>query len=143
MLSVGCQRDDGSRELNHRFPDQVWGRFNMLSFELPIVNPGSYDVLLVAVLTTDYPHATLDFNMTMNTPTGEDRINEYSAEVRDARGDLLHGAGGDSVVVRVVLKKGINLGRKGMLKIRIENLIPKIQTPGVRQIGIRLEPVSR
>jgi hypothetical protein len=37
---------------------------------------------------------------------------------------------------RLVLWKGINMAEKGNCKITLENMIPKIQTDGINEIGI-------
>jgi hypothetical protein len=36
----------------------------------------------------------------------------------------------------LVLWKGINMAEKGNCKITLENMIPKIQTDGINEIGI-------
>ncbi|HNY00980.1 MAG TPA: hypothetical protein PKG48_00240 [Bacteroidales bacterium] len=142
LASAACRREAAKAELFHRFPDQTWRRFNLLSFEIPVTHPGNYDISLFAVFTREYPYPTLDFNMIMNTPAGEERTNEYIMEIK-GNGVSAEGCTADSCTGTIMLKKGLNLSKKGMLKIQIENLIPKIATSGIRGVGIRLAPSTQ
>lgn len=140
LASAGCTQSGKKQELYHRFPDQVWARFNLLQFEIPLEKPGEYDISLFAAFTPGYTPSSLDFNMIMNTPSGEERTNEYTLPVKNETGTFIHGCAGDSCAAEIMLKKGITLGKKGLLRVEIENLIPKISTPGILGVGIRVVP---
>ena len=137
IVAPGCGRKEGT-ELFHRFPKKTWERFNLLSFEIPIQKPGTCNIYLFARFDQDFQFETLDFNMIMNTPSGEERIREYQMQVRSKTGDFSIECGKDFCQGTILLKKEINLSKPGILKIAIENLTPRINTEGVQGVGIRV-----
>ena len=142
FLGSGCGKKD-SRELFHRFPDKTWARFNLLSFEIPIEKGNAYDIYLFARFANDYPYETLDFNMIMNTPAGEERIKEYRMDVKSKSGNFCIECSKDSCLGTILLKKEINIAKPGIMKIEIENLTPRILTEGVLGVGIRWMPSGK
>ena len=137
LLIIGCGKGE-SRELFHRFPDKLWARFNLLSFELPIEKPATYNIYLIARFSPDFKYETLDFNMIMNTPEGEERIFEYQMAVKSKSGNFLIGCSNDSCEATKLLKREIKLAKPGTLKIEIENLTPRLKTEGILGVGIRV-----
>jgi gliding motility-associated lipoprotein GldH len=137
FLGSGCRKGESS-ELYHRFPDQSWARFNILSFEIPVKKIGSYNIYLFAWVAPGFEYETLDFNMIMNTPDGEERIHEYQMEVKSKSGSFYIECNNDSCQGTILLKKEINLAKAGVLKIEIENLTPRLTTGGVLGVGIRM-----
>ena len=140
MLSfAGCGKKDVT-ELYHRFPDKAWARFNLLSFEIPVEQPKSVNVFLFARFDKGFQPDSLSFNMIMNTPSGEERIKEYTMNVKSATGQFEIDCTNDSCQGEILLKKELNLSKPGILKIEIENLMPRLATEGLLGVGIRLEP---
>lgn len=136
-----CFKGDNDYVLYHKFPNKTWERFNILSFELPVEKMNKYDVVFFARLVPDYPFDVLDFNVVMTTPSGEERIKEYSMKIKDKMGRFLQPFQGDSCEYRINIKKEIKLSQ-GTLKIEIENLIPRLETTGILANGIRLHPLK-
>lgn len=131
-----------TQEVYYPFKDKIWYRFNNLSFELPVKKTGkSYDVVFYIRLTREFEYQTFEFNMVMNTPSGEERIREYHIDVKDRSGNFLGKAEGDSLTAQVFLRKEITFSKEGTLRIEIENLIPKMRTYGILGAGVRLEPL--
>jgi hypothetical protein len=142
LLNHGCSNGE-SRELYHRFPGSSWARFNFLSFEIPVKSKDSYNIYLYAGFTQDFQYETLDFNMIMNTPAGEERIHEYQLAVKSKSGSMVIDCDKDSCRGIILLKKEINFSKAGILKIEIENLTPRLTTEGVLGVGIRLIPSGK
>jgi hypothetical protein len=142
LILSGCGKERGT-ELYHGFPDHRWARFNLLSFEMPVEKPGKYDIRLFAVFNPDFQFEKFGFNMTMTTPSGEERINEYKMTVRNKAGDFCIECAGDSCTGNILLKKGISVSRKGVLKVEIENLIPRMVTEGILGVGITVSPSGK
>jgi gliding motility-associated lipoprotein GldH len=140
-LIMGCSGDRG-QEVYYTFKDKIWYRFNNLSFELPVKRAGkSYDIVFFLRLTREFEYQTFEFNMVMNTPSGEERIREYHIDVKDREGKFFGKAEGDSITAQVFLRKEITFSREGTLRIEIENLIPRMKTYGILGAGVRLEPL--
>ena len=78
--------------------------------------------------------------MIMITPSGEERIKEYSMDIRRKDGGFVGQFISDSCEVSIALKKELKL-TKGILNLEIENLVPRPEVRGLLGIGIRLHPV--
>lgn len=142
VVATGCGKGRNT-ERYHRFQEHRWARFNLVSFEMPVDRPGEYDVLFYAAFNGDFEFGTLPFNMTMTTPSGEERINEYKMDVRDKAGDFCIECARDSCVGETWLKKRMFISREGILKIEIENLTPRLVTEGIAGVGIRIMPSGK
>jgi gliding motility-associated lipoprotein GldH len=139
VLWATCCNNHKINEIYHAFPDKRWPRFNFLSFEIPVKNiEKPYDIYLFVRFTPDFQYSTLDFNMIMNTPAGEERINEYQMKVKSKNGTYLIECKKDSCVGDILLKRELYFSRGGILKIEIENLIPRLVTEGIIGVGIRM-----
>lgn len=139
LLLTGCRKDKDIISY-HTFPNRAWYRYEILKFAIPITNiEKSYDIYFFARHTMDYPFDNLSFNMVMTTPSGEERINEYPFTLK--RNDRFTGkCNSDSCEAEVPLKTDIHFDKKGILVIEIENLVPRLQAPGLLGVGIRMRP---
>lgn len=138
LLGISCSRNKPI-EVYQQFDNQSWHRYRTLKFEIPLNTSGnSYDIMIFAHLTKDFSYETLDFNMVMNTPSGEERIKEYQLKIKSFTGSFLGKCDQDSCIYSMPLKKGIIIAEPGILKIELENLTPRIETTGILGIGIRL-----
>jgi gliding motility-associated lipoprotein GldH len=139
FLFGGCKKNK-DYELYYQFKQHYWARFNKLQFEIPLrPSPKGWDIYFFAHHTKDYPFDNLDFNMIMNTPT-EERINEYHFEIKKKNGGFMGECTQDSCIATIPLKKEIYLPEKGILKIEIENLVPRLEVHGLLGVGIRMHP---
>ncbi|MBN1198449.1 MAG: hypothetical protein JXA23_03785 [Bacteroidales bacterium] len=139
ILFFGCRQDvpDG---VYHPFKDHRWQRFTILKFELPVKNSEkSYNIVFFARYDQDFPYTSLDFNMVMNTPTGEERIREFQLMVKDSDDHFLGTPDQGIYEGSIILSKDLYLNKEGMLRIEVENLIPRMETPGLLGVGIRLQ----
>jgi len=119
-----------------KMKDATWDRFSMKLFEIPIEDVGqSYDISLSVKNTEKFQYDKLPVYVILTTPSGEERMREVNIAIRE-NGKMLGEAKGGSFEVKTVLWKEINLTDKGKCKISIENIIPKIQTEGIDEIGI-------
>ncbi len=140
FLVAGCTGRKG-QELYFPFKDKIWYRFNNLSFNVHIKNAEKpYDIVFFLNHTKEFEFSTFDFNVVMNTPSGEERIREYHLDIKDKTGKFLGEVRGDSITSSISLRKGMVFGQKGTLRIEIENLTPRIRTYGILGAGIRLVP---
>jgi gliding motility-associated lipoprotein GldH len=139
-ILISCAREK-SDQVYYPLKNDTWQRFNILKFELP-VNEGNQrlDVLFFAELTQAYPFDNLDFNMVMNTPSGEERINSFQIKVNSGSGGPSGNCRGDTCLYELPLQKALFIAKPGVLTIEIENLNPRIETVGISGVGIRLIP---
>ena len=119
-----------------KMKDSIWDRFSMKIFEIPIVEAGkNYDISLTVRNTAKFQYDKLPVYVILTTPSGEERMREISLPIRE-NGKMLGEPKANSFEVKTVLWKEINLADKGKCKISIENIIPKIQTEGIDEIGV-------
>lgn len=134
-----CKNNDGI-EYYHRFTDQSWFRFNILQFEIPVEKTDQrFNVYFFIRHNREYEFNTMDFNMVMTTPSGEERIREYQMKIRDRGGNFSGQFTGDSCEVGLVLTNEMRFPEKGILIIKIENLVPRMETKGLLGAGIRMK----
>lgn len=123
----------------HPLANAAWERFDILKFDLPVEGSGdSWDVEMYAYLDNRFSNKSLLFNMVMNTPSGEERIAEYELQTEDTSNVNNTIGTGDSVRVRIILKRGMRVTTKGLLRVELENLVPRMKTEGIRGVGVKL-----
>jgi len=140
LLLTGCKKNNEIIRY-HKFNDHTWNRFEKLRFDIPILNIDKpYDVFFFANHTKEYEFDNLEFQMIMTTPTGEERIKEYLFLLKDKTGGFTGDCTRDSCTASIALKKGLWMEKKGMLRIEIETLVPRLQINALLGVGIRLVP---
>jgi gliding motility-associated lipoprotein GldH len=136
---AGCAPDKGYQAY-HMFPDKTWHRFNILQFEIPVnKSDRPVNVVFFARHDREYPYDSLAFNMIMKMPSGEERTRECRIKIKDRSGKFIGTFTGDSCEMTFILKKELNIPENGMLMVELENLVPRMRTPGLYGVGIRLE----
>ena len=139
LVVIGCQEDQPN-EVYYQFQNATWQRFNILGFEIQVEESDEpYKIIFFARHNQDFPYQALDFNMVMNTPSGEERINEYRLKVKSRAGKLLGNCDEEICEVAIVLKKEIYFNKSGLLVVDLENLTPRMETPGLLGVGVRIE----
>jgi gliding motility-associated lipoprotein GldH len=138
-LLLSCTRSR-SVEQYISFPDSTWYRFNKMNFELPVRPSGkAASIVFFTRCTRDFPYTTLDFNMVMDSPSGEERIKEDHLAIKDTDGNFKGTFQGDSCYMEIILVKSLQITEKGLLRIELENLVPRVKTPGLLGVGIRID----
>lgn len=136
-----CQRNS-PRDYYHPLKNATWQRFEPIRFAIPLTDTTSdWDILFFLRHTRDYEFNTFEFNMTMTTPAGEERIREYQMDIRTKDGSFTGTFQGDTCEVTIPLKKKIHFQKKGALQVEIEALVPRVEILGISGAGIRMVPV--
>lgn len=132
LLSLpSCNRDHPTTQRIY-FPSGSWQRYSILKFGIPVVeNEKSFDIIFELKCTKTFVYDELPLNMVLDTPSGEERIKEYQMQIRDKNGTLAGTLNGDTCTTRIFLKKNLYCPKKGVLKVEIENLNPRMETEGV------------
>ena len=137
-LMISCSHEK-QEERKIFFINNCWQRYDILKFELAVTETGgTYDLLFELCCSKSFMYDELPFNMVLNSPSGEERIKEYLMKTRDKNGACTGTQTGDSCYTRLVLKKNLYCSRKGVMKVEIENLNPKLQTEGIYSAGLIL-----
>ncbi len=136
IATVSCGSSGPVYEKYVKMKNYTWDRFDIKNFDIPIEKENrSYDFTIVVRNTESFIYDKLQVYVILTTPSGEERMREVSIPVRE-NGKMLGQQTGNVFEVRSVLWKNINIAEIGECKITIENMIPKIQTEGIDEIGI-------
>jgi gliding motility-associated lipoprotein GldH len=136
LIALTACKSEPAYEQKHIFKGNTWNRFENQVFEIPVDETGkSYDIFLTMKRTTEYAYEDLPVNVVLQTPSGEERIHEFTFRLSESI-KKPNNETADSLTVEFQLWKEIFLSDKGKCTITIENLIPKIATPGIISVGI-------
>ena len=136
IFTVSCDKGGPVFEKYHKMKNSTWDRFDQKYFEIPVDDANkSYDITFVVRVTSKLAYDEIPFYVILTTPAGEERIREIKIPVRE-NGKIVGKLTGATYETRVELWKDLSLTGKGKCKISIENLVPKIQTEGIDEIGI-------
>jgi gliding motility-associated lipoprotein GldH len=139
FLSVfifSCQYDKPT-EYYYKFPNQTWSRFEYVHLEIPLGNTKhDYDIILSVRHTKRYPFKNLYINVIMKMPSGEERIMEYNFDIVKADGTFIGQDDHGILEVTFPLKQDIRFWEKGILKVEIEDLIPRPEITGIVEMGL-------
>ncbi|MFH1161011.1 MAG: hypothetical protein V1733_08695 [bacterium] len=139
LLLSNC-KPDPAREVYHPFPNQSWQRFNILRFEIPVEKSETpRNIVFYARYNQTFPYQALNFNMIMRLPSGEERVREYQLAMKNKSDQVLGTYIGEECETSLFLKKELFITKEGMLEITLENLTPRVETPGLLGVGIRIQ----
>jgi len=135
--TISCDRGQATvYEKYQKMKNSSWDRFDIKQFDIPIEETSlSYDITVVVRCNDQFKSEKLPFYVILTTPTGEESIREISVPVRES-GKLITEPKGTKPDSRLVLWNKLALAAKGSYKISVENMIPKIQTEGIEEVGI-------
>jgi gliding motility-associated lipoprotein GldH len=121
---------------NKTFENVSWNRFDILQFEVP-VNTGDYlDFSLALRHHTYFPYDYIDANITFYPPGGGMRSAEYHFELKDKNGVWKADGMGELWDIELPIRDSLYFNKNGICKVRIENKMTKIETPGIMEIGL-------
>ncbi len=143
-IPFACKKDAGLTVF-HSFPDRAWNRFEKQTFDFLIENTSAtYDMTLILRHTDDYPFENLYMHVIMEMPGGEERIGEYDFNVKGPGEEFLSRVSkGGYREITFSLHKGLRFAETGICRVEMENLIPKIEIPGIIALGISLQRSSK
>lgn len=138
-----CKRDKGLTVFNS-FPERAWSRFEKQSFDFRIAdNSFPYDLMLILRHSENYPFGNLYVNVVTEMPGGEERIMEHDFKMKDSDGAFLSRVKEEGYrEITFPLHTGLHFAEEGSCSVEIENLIPKIEIPGVLELGVILQRSS-
>jgi len=134
---ISCNQNSGPvYEKYLKMQNYNWDRFDQKNFEVSAEDIGkNYDIAFILRHTAQFAYDNLPVYIILTTPSGIEQIREITIPVRE-NGKMSADSTGSVHEVRTLLWENISLAEKGKYKISIENMIPKIQTEGIDEIGI-------
>ncbi|PIY34679.1 MAG: hypothetical protein COZ08_00610 [Bacteroidetes bacterium CG_4_10_14_3_um_filter_42_6] len=127
---LGCSHSPVFEEKTE-MKSNIWNRFNFLMFEVPVTENELLDFDLIVGYTEEYPWDELTTNITFYPPDGSMLSSDYTFKLdKETLSDVLE----KSQVFSI--RKQMKFGASGICKVRVENKMSKVQTPGISSIGI-------
>jgi gliding motility-associated lipoprotein GldH len=127
------------KEFEHyqKFAKQSWHRFNIIKFEVPVDNTqNAFDIVLVIRHLPELKIKELPVNVTMYMPSGEIRSAEHIIKFTDSNGEPQSKCLGDLCDLSFTIREGFIFPETGTVRIEIENKWPRIELPGILEIGL-------
>jgi gliding motility-associated lipoprotein GldH len=139
LALISCSSKGPVFEKYFKFENNTWDRFKQVIFKIPIERTDiEYDISIVMKPMADFPYNDMPIYVIMNTPSGEERMSEVKVHLKE-KGVFIGATEGKPVIIKAPLWKALLITDKGTCRISIENMVPKIQTPGIAEVGIIVE----
>lgn len=133
---VSC-RNDKIFEQYQKMDKQSWNRFNILKFEIPVNNTqSSVDIILAIRHLPEFQVTELPINMTIYMPSGEMRSAEDVLNFTEKSGESRSECLGDLCDITFNLREDFTFSETGTVRIEIENKWPKVELPGILEVGL-------
>ena len=135
LLLTACGNRTVFRE--YREMENVsWNRFDIQFFEVPVHHGEVLDFYLFLRHHTNYPYDHLDVNVTFYSPGGEMRSADYHFKLKDKNGNWKADGMGELWDIELPVQQNLRFSKNGTCKVRIENKMTKLETPGIIEIGL-------
>ena len=116
---------------------QSWNRFNILKFEIPVNDTqSSVDIMLAIRHLPEFQVKELPINLTIYMPTGEMRSAEEVLNFTEKSGESRSECLGDLCDITFILREDFTFSEPGKVRIEIENKWPKVELPGILEVGL-------
>jgi gliding motility-associated lipoprotein GldH len=126
-----------------KFEKQSWHRFNILKFNVPVNDIRiPYQIDLNIRHLPEFRIEELPVNMTLYMPSGEIRTAEHILKFTADNGESLSECLGDYCDISFVLRDDIIFQDTGTIRIEIENKWPKLELPGILEVGLTLKKLN-
>jgi gliding motility-associated lipoprotein GldH len=139
LLCFSCNKNTVFNK-NITMDDNEWPMDKTLTFEVPIDDTSSFYNIYIPVRHIDnYPYDGLLVNVTINTPSGEERSKNYKLKLRDENGKFIGDPGGDIWDADVAIIEKTKFNSLGTYKFEIVNNMPTTPTVCIMEVGLKVE----
>ncbi len=135
IFITACQHPAVFKEYKG-FDNVSWNRYDFLNFEVDVEKDQRLDFDLAIRHHTYYPYDYLDVNITFFLQDGDIRSRDYHFELKDADGNWKSKGMGELWDIELSIRKEMSFYEDGICKVRIENKMTKMETPGLIEIGL-------
>ncbi len=118
------------------FENVSWNRFDILLFEVPVKAGDYLDFHLALRHHTNFPYDYIDANITFYSPGGGMRSGEYHFKLKHKNGKWKADGMGEFWDIELPIRDSLYFNKDGLCKVRVENKMTKIETPGIMEAGL-------
>ncbi|HRS54405.1 MAG TPA: gliding motility lipoprotein GldH [Bacteroidales bacterium] len=120
-----------------KFENYQWNKNKNVVFNVNIKDDKTlYDVIIAIRHTPQYPYANLIFNLTIYSPSGQERTKDHNVFIRNRDGSFIAKGLGDIYDIEFKVLEKINFNEIGIYKFEINSLMPIYTTQGLMDIGL-------
>ena len=121
-----------------------WNHFEKIPFELTIEDTScNYDIFIAVRYIHGVPYRIIKSGMLITFPDGEERYKDYDLNIRNKDGSYKGSVAGDIWDCSIPVLKDYPLPQKGKYSFIIQNLMEKLETPGLMEIGLIVEKLPK
>lgn len=136
LLITACNPDNVF-EKHTKLENYSWNHFQKLSFEVNIEEENrDYDIYIAIRYVEGIPYRILKTGVQIIFPDGQERYNDYEFPIRNKDGSYKGSVAGDIWDYPVPILKKYPLHQKGNYEFIIHNMMEKLETPGIMEIGL-------
>ncbi len=117
-----------------------WNHFEKIPFEFSIEDTDcNYDIYIAVRYIHGVPYRIIKSGMLITFPDGEERYKDYELNIRNKDGSYKGSVAGDIWDCSILVLKDYPLSQKGKYSFVIHNMMEKLETPGIMEIGLIVE----
>ena len=135
IILSSCSNEEVFKQYK-TFENASWNRFDILLFEVPVKAGDYLNFELALRHHTYFPYDYLNTNITFYLPSGEMRTADYHFNLKDKNGKWKADGMGELWDIELPIRDGLLFQKDGICKVRIENKMTKIETPGILEVGL-------
>jgi gliding motility-associated lipoprotein GldH len=136
LLTTSCTQNK-VYEKHQKLENYSWNHFQKINFDFTIdqVNR-DYDIFIAVRFIDGVPYQILKSAIQIKFPDGQERYNEYDLNIRNKDGSYKGSVAGDIWDCSIPVLSNYPLSQKGRYSVIIHNLMTKLETPGIMEIGL-------
>lgn len=135
IILTSCSQNTVFKEYSKM--DRIsWNKLDIQTFDVPVEKGKKYDFYFSLRHHTDFPYTFMDVNITFFTPDGEMRSRDYHYGLKNTKHEWKGDGMGDLWDVDLPIRKNMEFNESGICKVRLENRMRKIETPGIIEVGL-------
>ena len=133
-----CQPNkNGNVLISRTFPTNSWERFDFVEKTFELKKPVSYDLVLTAAFTPDYPFNYFEIAFTVFDDHDHPlRAKNYQFSLKDREGSWKSELGEDGYRFSFPINSDLTLNEPGKYKFQIENRMPITPLLGIKEIQL-------
>lgn len=135
---VACHSNrNGNTLISREFPTTSWERFDFLEETLDLKKPASYDLILTATFTPEYPFDYFEVAFTVfDNHDHPLRGKNYQFKVKDRDGAWKSELTENEYRFTFPINSALTLNEPGKYKFQIENRMPITPLLGIKEISL-------
>ena len=131
-------------EKRQTFDNYTWNRFKPLFFEVEVADiKPEYNVYLCLRHITQYPYEDLKINLTVYSPSGEERTTMHTFIMKNKDGKFSGEGAGDLWDLKLLVKGNYVFNQAGKYKFQIDNLMDYFDIVGLVDLGLIVEKTGK